>query len=112
MNFAEVECGPLAAEPRCTSVPLPRVPKDWDFRSISPRRSSSQESGMNVAVVLIAAALAYLFIVGLALDWIRGASHLSMPKPPAREDLLLSFRFPPCSTRLQGDRVAQEPHKR
>jgi hypothetical protein len=67
---------------------------------------------MNVAVVLIAAALAYLFIVGLALDWIRGASHLSMPKPPAREDLLLSFRFPPCSTRLQGDRVAQEPHKR
>ena len=43
---------------------------------------------MNVAVVLIAAALAYLFIVGLALVWIRGASHLSMPKPPAREDLV------------------------
>jgi hypothetical protein len=66
---------------------------------------------MNVAVVLIAGALAYLFIVGLALVWIRGASHLSTPKPPAIEDLLLSSRFPPCSTRLQGDRVAQELHE-
>jgi hypothetical protein len=37
---------------------------------------------MNVAVclILIGAALAYLFIVGLALVWIRGASRRSMPK--------------------------------
>jgi len=66
---------------------------------------------MNGAVILIATALAYLFIVGLALVWIRGASHLSMPKPPASEDLLLSSRFPPRATRLQGDRVAQELHR-
>jgi hypothetical protein len=67
---------------------------------------------MSVAVILVGAALAYVFIVGLALVWIRGASHLCMPKPPASEDLLLSSRFPPRSTRLQGDRVAQELHKR
>jgi hypothetical protein len=66
---------------------------------------------MNVAVVLIAAALAYLFIAGLALVWIRGASHLSMPKPPASDVLLSSPIDSPCSTRLQGDRVAQELHE-
>jgi len=53
---------------------------------------------MNVAVILVGTALAYLFIVGLALVWIRGASGRSS-------------RFPPRSTRLQGDRVAQELHK-
>jgi hypothetical protein len=67
---------------------------------------------MNVAVVLVGAALAYLFIVGLALVWNRGANCSSTPKPDSKsKDRSSSPIDSPCSTRLEGDCVAQELQK-
>jgi hypothetical protein len=84
---------------------------------------------MNLAISLVGAALAYLFIVGLALVWNRGANCSSTPKPGSfteaidieglervlrdtSKDRSSSPIDSPYSTRLQGDRVAQEVHER
>src|SRR5689334_5652632 len=61
---------------------LPFVPTDWDFRSMSPGDQGRENLVMKLAVCFVCAALAYFFIVGIALVWIRGASRIPMPKPP------------------------------
>jgi hypothetical protein len=67
---------------------------------------------MNLAVSLVGAALAYLFIVGLALVWNRGANCSSTPTPDSTsKDRSSSPIDSPRSTRLQGDRVAQQLHR-
>jgi hypothetical protein len=81
---------------------------------------------MNLAISLVGATLACLFI-GLALLWNRGANRGSTPRPGSFTEALdiegLERVLPdtskdrssspldsPCSTRLKGDRVAQGLH--
>jgi hypothetical protein len=83
---------------------------------------------MNLAISLVGATLACLFIFGLALVWNRGANRSSTPRPGSfteamdieglervlpdtSKDRSSSPLDSPCSTRLQGDRVAQELHR-
>jgi hypothetical protein len=98
------------------SPPWTFVRTDWDFRSISPRRSSSRESCMNLAVSFVGAALAYLFIFGLVLVWNRGANRSSTPKPgPTSKDRSSSpidsprrADHHPWTTRRQGRASAEK----
>jgi len=49
---------------------------------MSPGDQGRENLVMKLAVCFVCAALAYFFIVGIALVWIRGASRIPMPKPP------------------------------